>query len=127
MVDEDGDLTDRPLPEEGTDGHVTLLVADMLADALRRGATPVPRGALERQMRREIEKYAPHWRKDARDPSAAPQLVAMALGRLAELWLVELAGDDVHPLPPVARYRMTEARPARRAALAPMAKEAPTP
>lgn len=114
MVDEDGDLTDRPLPEEGTEGHATLLVADALAEALRRGTSPVSRPALERQMRRDIEKYGPHWRKDAQDPAAAPHLVSLALGRLAELWLVRLEGDEVHPLPPIARYRMTEARLPRR-------------
>lgn len=114
MTDEDGDLTDRPLPEEGTDGHVTLLVADALAEALRRGAVPVGRAALERRLRREIGTYGPHWRKDAQDPAAAPQLVALALGRLAELWLVRIDEEDVWPAPPIARYRLNEARPPRR-------------
>lgn len=109
MLDDRGDLTDLEMPEEGTDGHLTLLLAEHLAAALRqRPGCPVPRRDIEERTVELIQEHATHWRKDARDPTAAPALVADAIERLAALDLVTVAGDEVLPRPPLARYAAGE-------------------
>lgn len=111
MLDDRGDLTDLKMPEEGTDGHLTLLLAEHLAAALRRRpGRPVPRRELEERTAELAREHAGHWRKDAREPAAAPALAADAIARLAALDLVSVAGDEVLPRPPLARYAAGEPR-----------------
>ena len=114
LADDRGDLTDVRLPDEGTEGHLTLLVAEHLAD---RRAAGQNRGALEtivehvRQLRRT---YGRHWRKAARQDGAAPGLARLALGRLEALGLVRRAGGPdaplqwVEPRPAIARFQLLE-------------------
>ena len=109
LLDERGEATDLRLPEEGTDGHLTLLLADHLADALRqRPDVPVPLTELEDHTIALAAKHAAHWRKDASDPANAPTLTADAVGRLAALDLVTVTDAGVVPRPPIARYTLDE-------------------
>jgi uncharacterized protein (TIGR02678 family) len=109
MVDPDDDLTDLRMPESGTDGHVTLLVAEYLAAQQR----AVPVFQLTAHVRGIAGEYAGFWRRAALEPGAETSLVALALERLAALGLVTLAEVEgraaVLPKPALARYAVGEA------------------
>lgn len=106
MVDPGLDLSDERMPAEGTEGHVTLLLAEHLAHA----GGPVPRADLERQVRAWAGRYGRYWKKSAREPGAEAGLVAQALERLAALRLVRLEADTVAPLPAIGRFKLEAAR-----------------
>jgi uncharacterized protein (TIGR02678 family) len=100
MVDPLDDLTDVRMPEQGTHGHVTLLLAEHLA-----GATDaVGRGELERRVRELAQQHGGFWSKNARQPGAEGELVDQALAKLTALGLVTTAPGGVLPLPALARY-----------------------
>jgi len=105
MSDDLGDLTDVKLPEEGTDGHVSLLVAEWLAECARsRPGAAVPIEAVEQYVGRLIEIHGARWRKDARAPGAESRLAANALERLRGLRLIRMTADGIAPLAAVGRY-----------------------
>ena len=114
MVDERGDCTDVTMPDQGTDGHVTLLVAEHLADRLREPTATgvdvvvVPVAEVEARVAELAREHASHWRADSREPGAEVALTADALDRLAALGLVRRVGGGVVPLPAIARYRLDE-------------------
>jgi uncharacterized protein (TIGR02678 family) len=109
MLDADGDLTDLRMPEEGTDGHLTLLVAEFLATALRRGAGGgVSRRELEEHVAGLVKEHAAHWRKDVTEADAAPALAAAAVARLAALDLVRVNEHDIVARPVLARYAVAD-------------------
>ncbi|MDN5930234.1 MAG: TIGR02678 family protein [Pseudonocardia sp.] len=99
MVDPLDDLTDVRMPETGTEGHATLLLAGHLA-----ATGPVPVQALHVHLRQQAVEHASYWRKDAQAPGAEVELTEQALRRLQALRLVRRDGDAVHPLPALARY-----------------------
>jgi uncharacterized protein (TIGR02678 family) len=103
MVDPDDDMTDVRMPEVGTDGHVTLLLAEHLA---QRAAQSVPEPDLHLLVRRLAEEHSAYWRRSAREPGAEVLLVDMALERLAALRLIRRGADGVKPLPALARYAL---------------------
>ncbi len=74
MVDPDDELTDVRMPEQRTDGHVTLLVAEHLAG---RSETSLPE--LHVFVRRAAAEHAVYWRKGVTDPGAEEALTAVAL------------------------------------------------
>ncbi len=106
LVDPDDQLTDVRMPEQGTDGHAALLLAEHLAT---HGATDL--GTLRALVKRLAEEHAAYWRKTTREPGAENALVAQALDRLAGLGLVRVQGagaDTVaEPLPALRRFAMT--------------------
>lgn len=110
LVDPDDQLTDLRVPEQGTDGHIALLLASRLASAGE--ASIADLRALTRRLARENAAY---WRKTARDPGAEHQLVADAVDRLVALGLVRVESRDGHdggevivrPLPALARFAVT--------------------
>jgi uncharacterized protein (TIGR02678 family) len=107
MVDDRGDLTDLRIPEEGTDGHLTLLLAEHLADALRRwSGQAIPVAELETRTVELADQHRSYWRRDATTPEAAPALTRDAIDRLVALDLVTRVGDAVVPHPPLARYAL---------------------
>lgn len=118
LVDETGTLTDIAMPAEGTDAHVTLLVAEFLASGLRRGQAGSP-GATQPFTRHEHDivdflrdaksQYGRYWRKSAREPSAERELADIALERLEKLQLIVRDGNALHPLPALARFALGEA------------------
>jgi uncharacterized protein (TIGR02678 family) len=120
LVDEAGLLTDVAMPAEGTDAHVTLLVAEYLAAGQRQQrqngadtAQPPARGIREHDIADFLHeakgRYGRYWRKSAREPGAERELAAIALGRLEKLHLAVRKAGAVHPLPALARFALGEA------------------
>lgn len=109
MVDERGDLSDVGLPEEGTDGHVTLLLAEYLSDHARREeVAPVSMASLYRHVAELITRHRTHWRKSVLDPDAELVLTERTIDRLTALRLVRRTSDGIVPLPAIARYALRE-------------------
>lgn len=107
LVDEDGALTDVAMPAEGTEAHVTLLVAEFLASRHRARAdadASIALNEITAFVAEAKERYSTYWRKSAREPGAEHELASNALERLQKLQLVACDGDAVQPLPALARF-----------------------
>lgn len=105
MVDPYDDLTDLRMPEQGTDGHVALLIAEYLAG---RGGS-VTLGELHRLVAGWALDHAGFWRRSASVPGAEVELVEQAVARLSALGLVAAdGGDAVRGRPALDRYRVGE-------------------
>lgn len=109
MVDPDDMLTDVRMPEQGTDGHVTLLIATKLATDGRAPSLP----ELTRFIQAQAKVHASYWRKTAQEPAAAADLAEQAVAKLEALNLVIRVPDDhgeprVHPRSALMRFAMTE-------------------
>lgn len=104
MVDPFDDLTDVRMPESGTEGHVTLLVAERLA-ALGAAVPVVELHAMVRELAGDYTRRRV-WRSSAADPGAAEELVDTALRRLTALRLATWSpgAAEVTALPAIARY-----------------------
>lgn len=103
MVDEADDLTDVRMPETGTEGHLTLLLAEHLAQHADR---PVSLAELHDQVRHHAARHRAHWRRDAFAPGAEIELTTRAIDRLEALRLVSRAPDHVIARPALARYAL---------------------
>jgi uncharacterized protein (TIGR02678 family) len=109
MVDPDDELTDVRMPEQRTDGHVTLLVAEYLASRAR-----VPRAELLAFVRQAARAHASYWRKGVTEPGAEIELLDIALEKLAALRLIETdtevtrdgTGTLIRSRPAVARFAL---------------------
>lgn len=109
MADPDDTLTDVHLPEPGTDGHVTLLIATMIATD---GIAPTVRD-LTRFVQTQAKVHASHWRKTATAPGAAADLAEQAVTTLEALKLVVRIPDDhgqtrIHPRSALMRFAVAE-------------------
>jgi uncharacterized protein (TIGR02678 family) len=105
MVDQSGKLTDYRLPEEGTVGHLSLLLTEYLADLARKGVGAFI--SLEEIIvfsRDAIETHRGRWRKDVTQPGQDRVLTEMILGRLEALFLIRREGDRIVPLAALGRY-----------------------
>lgn len=105
MVDPYDDLTDVRMPESGTEGHATLLLAEYLAP--RVGQT-VPLEELHAFIGRQAAEHRSYWRRDASQPGAEIDLTATAVDRLEALRLIRHTGDSVTAMPALARFSMAE-------------------
>jgi uncharacterized protein (TIGR02678 family) len=103
MVDPEDELTDVRMPEQRTDGHVTLLVAEYLSR--RDQATLDELRAFVRQAAAEHRDY---WRKGVTEPGAEAELLATALEKLTALRLVTVDGSSVRSRPAIARFALDE-------------------
>lgn len=111
LVDEDGALTDVAMPAEGTEAHVTLLVAEFLASRHRAHAgadASIALNEITTFVAGAKERYSTYWRKSAREPGAEHELASNTLARLQKLQLVACDGDAVQPLPALARFAVGE-------------------
>ncbi len=102
MVDPDDELTDLRMPEQGTDGHVTLLIATHLAEA----DGPRNEAQLAAFIKELAIQHRSYWRKSAAEPAAAAELAAQALDRLASLGLVSRDSGTVTAKPALVRYAL---------------------
>jgi uncharacterized protein (TIGR02678 family) len=111
MVDPDDELTDVRMPEQRTDGHLTLLVAEYLA-----GRARAPRSELLAFVRRAARAHTSYWRKGVTDPGADIELLDAALEKLTALRLIETdtevtrdgAATVIRSRPAVARFALAE-------------------
>lgn len=107
LVDLDGDCTDSGLPEEGTEGHLTLLIATWLADRLRAGdTTTLTVETVRQKTARLIRQHRHHWKKEAGLRGAEIPLTELVLSRLAGLSLIERQADTLRPLPALGRFAL---------------------
>lgn len=108
LADLDGDATDLGLPEEGTEGHFTLLLTTHLADRLRThpNAT-ISQDEIVRFAAVCITQHKHHWRKDVALPGAERRYAELALERLMSLGLVARDADGaLRPLPAIGRFAL---------------------
>jgi uncharacterized protein (TIGR02678 family) len=109
LVDPTREATDLAVPEEGTDGHATLLLAKHLAVLWReRPGVPVPPPTLEARMAELAAEHRALWRKGAAEPGATAALCRLAIDRLEALALVRRCADGVIALPALARFAYAE-------------------
>ncbi|MFH8788914.1 TIGR02678 family protein [Streptomyces roseoverticillatus] len=104
MVDPEDDLTDVRMPEQGTHGHITLLLAEHLAAA----GCPVTTDDLQQKVRDLAVEHGGFWAKSAKEPGAEGELVEQALTKLSALALISRQGGTVVPRPALARYAVGE-------------------
>jgi uncharacterized protein (TIGR02678 family) len=103
MVDPEDELTDVRMPEQRTDGHVTLLVAEYLSH--REQATL---DELHAVVRRAAAAHKSYWRKGVTEPGAEAELLATALEKLTALRLVTVDRPYVRSRPAIARFALAE-------------------
>ena len=107
MVDPDDELTDVRMPEQRTDGHITLLVAEYLA-----GRAEAPLAELLTFVRQAAQAHASYWRKGVTDPGAEIDLLEVALDKLTALRLIEVIRDGtdtaIRSRPAIARFALGE-------------------
>jgi uncharacterized protein (TIGR02678 family) len=111
LTDEAGTLTDVAMPAEGTEAHVTLLVAEHLAECARQEDAGIATtdDAVAAFVRGATERYGRFWRKSAREPGAERELAQTALERLQKLGLIKREAERIHALPAIARFALGDA------------------
>lgn len=105
LSDESGELTDIAMPAEGTEAHVTLLVAEFLS-RLREAALPIGFGDVVAFLADARKAHGSFWRKSANEPGAERELAQLALDRLQKLQLLACEGGQIKPLPALARFAL---------------------
>jgi len=109
LTDPAAEASDLGMPEEGTEGHFTLLLAEYLAGAMReRPDATVNLPALHQHMTRLAAAHKAHWRKGSDEPGVVRELTDTGLRRLIALGLAKRTGSTVLPLPALARFGYTE-------------------
>jgi uncharacterized protein (TIGR02678 family) len=103
MVDPEDELTDVRMPEQRTDGHVTLLVAEHLA---RRDQATLDE--LHAFVRGAAAENATYWRKGVTEPGAEKELLVTVLEKLSALRLVQVDGSVVRRRSAIARFALDE-------------------
>ena len=101
MVDPEDELTDLRMPEEGSEGHLALLVAEWVAG---RGSA-VGMAEVEAKVRQLSDDNQKYWAKPTREPGADVRYAAQTLERLEALGLIRRDGDVVCGQPALARFR----------------------
>ncbi|WP_446223337.1 TIGR02678 family protein [Nocardia sp. IBHARD005] len=109
MVDPLDDLTDVKMPEIGTDGHATLLIAERLSGSIGESIEVADLHSMVRGLADEFARQRV-WRAAATAPGAEVDLVATALHKLTALRLIRhIPGEPtLTPLPAIARYGVAE-------------------
>lgn len=107
MVDRVGDLSDYHLPETGTDGHLTLLIATWLAEELRNSPGQTVLLTRIEEKIRTLAATNSQWRKDARQKGSEVVLARETIARLGALGLLCSVSEPesaVIPLPAIGRF-----------------------
>lgn len=107
LTDEAGTLTDIAMPAEGTEAHITLLVAEFLADRQKRryqDFTVVTKEEIAHFIAGARQSKGSYWRKSAREPGSESELARSAVERLEKLQLIAISKQGIRPLPALARF-----------------------
>lgn len=103
--------TDLGLPESGTRGHATLLLAEWFGSRLR-DCTEIECRIHHDEVFRYVQELAgelqSRWRKNAGTKEGIRQIYREAVDILQSLSLIDVRSDCVIPRPAVARYRLVE-------------------
>jgi uncharacterized protein (TIGR02678 family) len=106
LVDASATLTDIAMPSEGTEAHVTLLVAGYIASKGKQDDTTAPLSKTD--VAHFIVEIRPshgnYWRKAAHEAGAEHELAETALGHLQSLQLIAVSDGGIRPLPALARF-----------------------
>lgn len=109
MLDETEEATDARMPEQGTDGHATLLLAEHLA-AAEPGQT-VPHHELRAWLAPLAAEHAGrHWRTDTAAEVGQTVLLERAVDRLVALDLAVRTPEGVRARPALARFAVAAPR-----------------
>jgi uncharacterized protein (TIGR02678 family) len=110
LADPFGDCSDLGMPEEGTDGHATILVAEFLA-ARHKVADDhaVAVGVIADFLTVKANEHRRHWRREVTVPGSETDFAYKIIARLAGLGLVRVLGKMVVPMPAIHRFRLREA------------------
>jgi uncharacterized protein (TIGR02678 family) len=109
MVDDEGDLTDIQLPEDNTDGHVSLLVVEWFAEHARNSpGEAIHISAIEQYVAGLIGIYGSQWRREVREAGAEVRLTEQVLLRLRALRLIQFTPGGVIPSPACGRYAVLD-------------------
>lgn len=110
LVDPDGALTDIPMPAEGTEAHVTLLVAELLADRTRTARAAVEAEPTFDDIAGHVasakQTFGKYWRKSALVAGSETELAGIAIAKLESLRLLVREGDRIRALPAIARFSL---------------------
>ncbi|MBE7538076.1 MAG: TIGR02678 family protein [Opitutaceae bacterium] len=107
LTDLNGHCTDAGLPEEGTEGHLVLLLATWLADRLRDGeSSPLTLETVRQKTARLIRQHRHHWKKEIGLRGAEIPFTELVLDRLEGLALIERIGDSIRALPAIGRFAL---------------------
>jgi len=109
LADPFGDCSDLGMPEEGTDGHATILVAEFLA--VRREQSKdsiVSFGAVADFLATKGKEHCRHWRRDVVVPGNEHDFARKIVARLAGLGLVRVIDGSIVPMPAIHRFRLRE-------------------
>ncbi len=105
LLDPQGELTDARMPDSGTVGHATLLMAEFLADRCHdQTSPPVPIETLRVRLGELALEHKTHWRKNVCDPTQTALLLEEVLERLEMLRMIRWFDQAVLPLPAVHRF-----------------------
>lgn len=108
LIDENATLTDVAMPSEGTEAHVTLLVAEFIASQPRpkqhEDLTPLSIARIAQYIVEVRPVHGNYWRKSAHEPGAEQDLARTALARLRSLQLIAMHGRNITALPALARF-----------------------
>jgi uncharacterized protein (TIGR02678 family) len=109
MVDDDGELTDIKLPEEGTDGHLSLLLVQWLAEhSKNRVDAAIPMPLVEEYVAHLIRVHGSQWHEEVCQSGSEAHVTGGILLRLRALRLVQLRASEVIPLPACGRYAVCD-------------------
>jgi uncharacterized protein (TIGR02678 family) len=107
LLDPIGDCSDMVLPEAGTRGHATLLVAQWLAERQRSGlALAATWTEVDGYMEHLAREHAGHWRRGVDQPAVRQALGRDVIFQLEALGLVEASSAGVRPRAAIARYAL---------------------
>ena len=108
LVDPERELTDYPMPEEGTNSHAALLLAGWLVERLRSDAKePVPLAAVEAHVA-ACAAMNPRWRREARTLEGSLDLARRLVSTFVSLGLARRETGMLVPLPALARFGLAE-------------------
>jgi uncharacterized protein (TIGR02678 family) len=107
LTDPFGDCSDVGMPEEGTDGHATILVAEFLA--ARRSESEgsiVPMPAIADFVAAKAAEHRSRWRREATVAGHEEEFAREIVARLAGLGLVRIVAEGILPMPAIHRFRL---------------------
>jgi uncharacterized protein (TIGR02678 family) len=109
LLDAEGGLSDIALPEAGTLGHATLLLAEWFAQELRADEhVRLEFGRINERMARLADEHRERWKRGVDQPAVRQAIMNEALFRLEGLGLIEVRRGCILPRPAIARYALKE-------------------